>query len=111
MLQTTVPRSYRSHEGSISIQAVSDEMEWPKDKLTRFEVARLIGARSLQIALGAPILLKTENLGNSIDISKDEFKIGMIPITIKRKLPTSTYQVIEVKKAIKNWMEEHKGEI
>ena len=35
-------------------------MKWPKDKLTRFEVARIIGARSLQITLGAPILVKVE---------------------------------------------------
>ena len=86
-------------------------MEWPKDKLTRFEVARLIGARSLQIALGAPILIKTENFGDAITISRDEFKAGMIPITIKRKRPTNEYQIIEAKKAIKSWMAEHNNEI
>jgi len=86
-------------------------MVWPKDKLTRFEVARLVGARSLQIALGAPILIKVdENIG-SMDIAKKEFKEGIIPITIKRKLPTGEEMVIQAKKAIENWLKDHAGQI
>jgi len=85
-------------------------MIWPNDKLTRFEVARLVGARSLQIALGAPILVKTERM-DAINIAKDEFKEKMIPITVKRKLPDEEESVIEVKKAIENWLQNHEGEI
>ena len=88
-------------------------MRWPEDKLTRFETARLIGARSLQIALGAPILLPQEEIGelDSINIAKKEFKSKMIPITIKRKLPDGEESVIEVKAAIENWLVDHEGEI
>ena len=85
-------------------------MIWPKDKLTRFETARLIGARSLQISLGAPILIKTD-LKDPADIAKLEFKEKIIPITIKRKLPSGEYVIVDVKEAIGNWMEDHKGEI
>jgi len=83
---------------------------WPKDKLTRFEVARLIGARSLQIALGAPVLTKTKET-DPLKVSKQEFKEKIVPITIKRKLPNKEVQVVEIKKAINNWLVEHKGEI
>ncbi len=83
---------------------------WPKDKLTRFEVARLLGARSLQISLGAPVLVKTEE-SSAIKIAKEEFKQGLIPITVKRRLPTNAEVVVEIRKAIENWITEHNGEI
>lgn len=83
---------------------------WPKDRLTRFEVARLLGARSLQISLGAPILTKTEDT-NPIEVSKHEFREKLIPITIKRKLPNNEETVVDVKKGIENWIVDNKGEI
>lgn len=88
-------------------------MIWPKDRLTRFETARLVGARSLQVALGAPILLSAEEIGelDSINIAKSEFKNKIIPITIKRKMPAGEETVIDVKTAIENWLINHAGEI
>lgn len=84
---------------------------WPNDRLTRFEVARLVGARALQISLGAPILVKEEKEINPIELAKLEFKAGMIPITIKRKMPSGEEVVIDVKVAIKNWLDDHADEI
>jgi DNA-directed RNA polymerase subunit K len=86
-------------------------MNWPKDHLTRFEVARLVGARALQIALGAPILIKANELTASIDLAKQEFKNKIIPITIKRTLPSGEKNIVDVKKGIENWMNVHSGEI
>lgn len=86
-------------------------MIWPKDKLTRFEFARIIGARSLQIALGAPILVKTGDVDDSTGIAKLEFKEKLIPITIKRTLPSGEMVVINIKKAIGNWIDDHSGGI
>jgi DNA-directed RNA polymerase subunit K len=86
-------------------------MIWPKDRLTRFEVARLIGARSLQIALGAPILIKVEDVSDPIELAKLEFKNKILPITIKRKLPSGEEVIVEIKKAMENWLKDHGGEI
>jgi len=83
---------------------------WPNDRLTRFEVARLVSARALQIALGAPVFVKTVEL-SPINTSKLEFKEKIIPITVKRKLPDGKETVIDVKKAIENWLVDNKGEI
>ena len=84
-------------------------MIWPTDRLTRFEVARLLGARALQISLGAPVLVKTEETDAS-KIGKGEFKENVIPMTIKRKLPSEEFVTVEIKKAIENWVSEHPGE-
>ncbi|MDD5178077.1 MAG: DNA-directed RNA polymerase subunit K [Candidatus Nanoarchaeia archaeon] len=60
---------------------------------TKYERARIIGARALQLSMGAPMLLKLkkedlEKINYSpIDIAKTEYDQGIIPITIRRPLP------------------------
>jgi len=84
---------------------------WPKDRLTRFEVARIISARALQVSLGAPILIKPKGKYNPIKIAEEEFKECKIPMTIKRTLPDGEVVVVDIKPAIKNWLEDHAGKI
>ncbi len=52
--------------------------------LTKYEKARMIGARALQIAMGAPVLIKTEET-DSIRITMEEFEKGVIPFTVIRE--------------------------
>lgn len=53
---------------------------------TRFEKAAIIGMRALQIALGAPALIKIpKNIIDPIEIAMLEFKKNVIPITIRRE--------------------------
>ncbi len=67
-------------------------------KLTRFEKARIIGARALQIAMGAPILVEPpKSSASPIDIALQELEAGVLPITIRRTLPDGTYQDIPLK--------------
>jgi DNA-directed RNA polymerase subunit K len=85
---------------------------WPKDKLTRFEVARVVGARSLQISLGAPLLVKsTKSEINPIELAEKEFKEAKIPMTIKRVLPDGEVIVVDIEKGIKKWLKDHNGHI
>jgi len=54
-------------------------------KYTRFEKARIVGARALQISMGAPTIMKLpKNTISPIDIAMLEFKEDAIPITVKR---------------------------
>ena len=55
------------------------------DKFTRFEIARIIGARALQISMGAPLLIpQPKGQYNILELAKLEFEKGKIPITVKR---------------------------
>jgi DNA-directed RNA polymerase subunit K len=54
------------------------------EELTRYEKARIVGARALQISMGAPTLIDS-NSTDPIDIALEELKKGVIPITIKRR--------------------------
>jgi DNA-directed RNA polymerase subunit K len=55
-------------------------------KYTRFERARIIGARALQISMGSPILVELqEPILDPIEIAIIEFQKGVIPMTVKRE--------------------------
>jgi DNA-directed RNA polymerase subunit K len=58
-------------------------MQVSETKLTRYERARIIGARALQISLGAPVLIDVDRK-EPIDIALMELEKGVIPITVKR---------------------------
>jgi DNA-directed RNA polymerase subunit K len=55
-------------------------------KYTRFEKARIIGARSLQVSLGAPVLIDIpEGMIDPVEIARLEFDRGVLPITVRRE--------------------------
>ena len=63
--------------------------------LTRFERARIMGARALQLSLGAPVFIEIpKNATTSLEIAMQELKLRVIPIVIKRTLPNGDYQTI-----------------
>jgi DNA-directed RNA polymerase I, II, and III subunit RPABC2 len=65
--------------------------------LTRFERARITGARSLQLSLGAPPLIKVpEHANSSIAVAVEEIEQKALPISIRRILPSGTYQDISI---------------
>lgn len=60
---------------------------------TKYERARIVGARALQISMGAPFMIKMgekqleEIAYNPVEIAKREFAEGLIPINVKRPIP------------------------
>ena len=65
--------------------------------LTRFEKARIMGARALQLSLGAPTFIEIpKNATTSLEIAMEELKQRVIPIVIKRTLPNGDYQNIPI---------------
>ena len=65
-----------------------------KEEFTRYEVARIIGARALQVAMDAPLLLKMSEAElkeikyDALRIAEREFNEGALPISISRPLPS-----------------------
>jgi len=59
-----------------------------KVEFTKFERARVIGARALQLAMGAPLLVKRpKDMFDTIEIAELEMEKGVLPITVKRPAP------------------------
>jgi DNA-directed RNA polymerases I, II, and III subunit RPABC2 len=71
-------------------------------RLTRFEKARITGARSLQLSLGAPTLSQIPvDLTDTILIAKFELDKKTLPISIRRVLPNGLYQDIPIDWTVK----------
>ena len=67
--------------------------------LTRFEKARIMGARALQLSLGAPVFIEIpKKATTSLEIAMEELKQKVIPIVIKRTLPNGDYQNLPLDK-------------
>ncbi len=70
-------------------------MEATKD-FTRFEIARILGARALQISMDAPLLMhiSDEDLNtmhfDALKIATKEFNSGVLPISVRRPMPLKT---------------------
>ncbi|MBI1935415.1 DNA-directed RNA polymerase subunit K [Candidatus Woesearchaeota archaeon] len=69
------------------------------EEYTKYEEARIIGARALQISQGAPFMIKLndedlQKIGyNTVEIAKMEFKKGLIPMVVKRPLPGAVKKI------------------
>jgi DNA-directed RNA polymerase subunit K/omega len=69
--------------------------------LTRYEKARIVGARALQISFGAPILVeKPKGMIDPIKIAQVELRSKILPLTIRRENPNEEYQDIPINKLI-----------
>lgn len=68
-------------------------MEKTLSEFTKYEKARILGARALQISMDAPVLLKLskeelEELNyDSLKIAQKELELNVLPISITRPLP------------------------
>lgn len=65
-------------------------------EFTRFEKARIIGARALQVSMDAPLLIKLteteleEMHYDALKIAEREFTSGVLPISVRRPMPNKT---------------------
>jgi len=66
-------------------------------RITRFEKARITGARSLQLSLGAPAFIKVPpDVRDSVSLATIELDAKALPISIRRVLPNGVYQDIPI---------------
>jgi DNA-directed RNA polymerase subunit K/omega len=77
----------------VRVNMAAEKQSNKVQKLTKYERARLIGSRALQISMGAPFLVKLEKEDleriryNPIEIAKMELEANVLPISIVRNVP------------------------
>jgi len=80
---------------------LTQEIRIGPPKLTRFERARIIGARALQLSLGAPLLVEApDSMSDPIDIALLELSENALPMTLRRVLPDRTSEDIALSRLI-----------
>ncbi|XP_026761525.1 DNA-directed RNA polymerases I, II, and III subunit RPABC2 [Galleria mellonella] len=60
--------------------------------MTKYERARVLGTRALQIAMCAPVMVELEGETDPLQIAMKELKQRKIPIIIRRYLPDHSYE-------------------
>jgi len=60
--------------------------------MTKYEKARILGTRALQIAMCAPVMVELEGETDPLQIAMKELKLRKIPIIIRRYLPDGSYE-------------------
>ena len=65
-------------------------------KLTKYERARILGTRALQLSNGAKPMVRTDGLTDVMDIAKRELMEYKLPFIIRRKLPDGNYEDVKV---------------
>ena len=84
------------HE-AVEIPAEKGKITLGPPTLTRFEKARITGARALQLSLGAPPFIPIPATARtSLDIAMEELEKRVIPIVIRRVLPNGDFQNIPI---------------
>ncbi len=78
-------------------EIISDKIEIGTEYMTRYERARIVGARALQISHGAPTLLEFENMNMSpIEMARKELLARVLPIGVMRKLKNGKVQIVPI---------------
>lgn len=65
--------------------------------LTKYERARILGTRALQISMNAPVLVTLEGETDPLTIAQKELRERVIPLIIRRTLPDNTYEDWHIK--------------
>ena len=68
--------------------------------LTKYEKARLIGTRALQISMGAPVAIDVQGATDPVVIAEMELNAGQMPLIIRRYLPNNQYEDVDVRSLI-----------
>ena len=81
----------------VEIKDSTNQWATGQTTLTRFEKARIMGSRALQLSLGAPPFIDfSKNISTSLEIAMEELHQKVIPIVIRRTLPNGDYQNIAI---------------
>ena len=73
-------------------QAVDPSKRITTPFMTKYERARVLGTRALQISMCAPIMVELENETDPLQIAMKELKAHKIPLIIRRFLPDGSYE-------------------
>merc|ERR1712123_179057 len=68
--------------------------------MTKYERARVLGTRALQIAMCAPVMVELEGETDPLQIAMKELKLRKIPIIIRRYMPDGSYEDWKIEELI-----------
>ena len=92
--------------GELGLDNYNDTKEIKGDErttskfMTKYEKARVLGTRALQISMNAPVFVDVSSKTDPLEIAMAELKAGKIPFIIRRRLPNGSYEDWKVSELI-----------
>ncbi|CAM6123303.1 unnamed protein product [Calypogeia fissa] len=74
------------------VEPASDKPRKTTKYMTKYERARVLGTRALQISMNAPVMVELEGETDPLEIAMKELRVRKIPFTIRRYLPDGSYE-------------------
>ncbi|KAL1326900.1 hypothetical protein HN51_037026 [Arachis hypogaea] len=86
-VQTSTDDKEREKES----EKLSDE-KMKKPQMTKYERAKILGTRALQISMDAPVMVPLNGETDPLEIAIKELREGVLPFTIRRQFPDGSYK-------------------
>ncbi|CAK1355282.1 DNA-directed RNA polymerases I, II, and III subunit RPABC2 [Cercospora beticola] len=77
---------------ALKSKKIADENRTTTPYMTKYERARVLGTRALQISMGAPVLVDVESETDPLQIALKELREKKIPLVVRRYLPDGYYE-------------------
>ncbi|KAF2741433.1 RNA polymerase Rpb6 [Polyplosphaeria fusca] len=77
---------------SLKNKRVPNEKRTTTPYMTKYEKARVLGTRALQISGNAPVLIDVEGMTDPLQIAIKELREKKIPLVVRRYLPDGWYE-------------------
>ncbi|KAJ2712730.1 subunit common to RNA polymerases I, II, and III [Coemansia spiralis] len=77
-------------EGDIEPTPAGERITTPY--MTKYERARILGTRALQISMNAPVMVEPEGESDPYLIALKELRARKIPFVVRRYLPDASYE-------------------
>ncbi|KAG0561002.1 hypothetical protein M758_9G031500 [Ceratodon purpureus] len=88
-------RDYDGPEADVLVDGAEVRSDKPRKTtkyMTKYERARVLGTRALQISMNAPVMVNLEGETDPLEIAMKELRERKIPFTIRRYLPDGSYE-------------------
>ncbi|CAO3628873.1 unnamed protein product [Mucor hiemalis] len=77
---------------SEATQPAESKVKQTTPYMTRYERARILGTRALQISLNAPVMVELDGESDALAIAMKELREKKIPLIVRRFLPDMTFE-------------------
>ncbi|CAN6484950.1 unnamed protein product [Victoria cruziana] len=87
-----VPDAYVGNETETKEEETVERPRKTSKFMTKYERARILGTRALQISMNAPVMVELNGETDPLEIAMKELRERKIPFTIRRYLPDGSYE-------------------
>ncbi|KAM7189282.1 DNA-directed RNA polymerases I, II, and III subunit RPABC2 [Rhypophila sp. PSN 637] len=89
---TATANQGKGNEKAHKDKKIPDNERTTTPYMTKYEKARILGTRALQISMNAPVLVDLEGETDPLQIAIKELREKKIPLVVRRYMPDGTYE-------------------